>query len=51
MARHDRTMRRRAERKERKENDPWFGRRRKTQMEGDRKKEASKSACRKKDWT
>jgi hypothetical protein len=47
MSRFDRKMRRRVERKERKAADPWFGKRRPTEMEGNRKAEASKQACRK----
>lgn len=45
--RWDRKQLRRAERLERKELDPYFGKRRKTSMEGDRRKAASKKACRK----
>lgn len=38
--------RRTAERAARAAADPWFGKRRKTGMEGDRRKEASRKACR-----
>jgi hypothetical protein len=38
--------RRRAEREERKKHSPWFGKRRKTSMEGNRKAIESKRACR-----
>lgn len=39
-------MRRKAEREERKENDPWFGKRRKTSFKN-KKKENNKYECRK----
>lgn len=45
--RYDRKMLRAAERAKRKEQDPWFGKRRKTGMEGNRKAQARKDACRK----
>lgn len=48
--RHDIKMIRRAEREWKKVNDPFFGKRRKTAMEGNRKAQASKSACRKGNW-
>lgn len=50
MARFDDKTRRRVERNERKKHDPWFGKRRKTSMEGNRKAQANKKACRRKDW-
>lgn len=48
--RHDSKTRRRVERAERKATDPYFGKRRKTSMEGNRKAQASKAACRKGNW-
>lgn len=45
--RWDRKQLRAAERSQRKELDPWFGKRRRTSMEGDRRKKANKKACRK----
>jgi hypothetical protein len=45
--RHDSKTRRKVERAERKARDPWFGRRRKTNMEGNKRAKASKDACRK----
>jgi hypothetical protein len=48
--RHDSKTRRKVERAERKARDPWFGRRRKTAMEGNRKAATDKAACRKGNW-
>lgn len=48
--RHDTKMRRAAERTERKALDPYFGKRRKTNMEGNRRAQARKAACRKGNW-
>lgn len=45
----DRKALRRIRREERKKHDPWFGRKRKTKFQ-DRKKEADRKACRRKDW-
>lgn len=39
-------LRRAAERAVRKAEDPWFGKRRKTKMEGNRKAARNKAACR-----
>jgi hypothetical protein len=49
MSRFDTKIRRRVEREQRKAN-PWFGKRRKTAMEGNAKAKASKDACRKGNW-
>lgn len=50
MARFDDKTRRRVEREERRKHDPWFGKVRRTRFT-DRKKEANKKACRRKEWT
>lgn len=44
--RHDKKMRRKAEREDRKKNDPWFGKKRVTSF-NNKKKEGDKRACRK----
>lgn len=48
--RHDSKIRRQVERTLRKANDPHFGKRRKTNMEGNRKAAKNKAACRKGGW-
>lgn len=48
--RHDRNIRRKVERAERKAHDPYFGKRRKTQMEGNKRAAQNKAACRKGGW-
>lgn len=42
----DRKALRRLERADRKAHDPYFGKRRKTTMEGDKRKAHDKGACR-----
>lgn len=46
----DRKALKRLDRADRKANDPWFGKRRKTGMEGNRRAIAAKQACRKGAW-